>query len=72
MSDSTGVIPTDVADLTDTHNTAFTPKSHSHAIGDLPTANSITNGDTTHIVSADVIYDYIDNIIGDADDWLTS
>lgn len=64
--------PTDVADFTDNHNTAFTPKSHSHSISDLPTANSITDGDTTHIASVDVIYDYIDEIIGDADDWLTS
>lgn len=64
--------PTDVADFTDNYNTAFTPKSHSHVIGDLPTANAITDGDTTHIASVDVIYDYIDSIIGDADDWLTS
>lgn len=45
---------------------------HSHTISDLPTANSITDGDTTHIASVDVIYDYIEEIIGDADDWLTS
>lgn len=64
--------PTDVADFTDNYNTAFTPKSHSHSISDLPTANSISDGDTTHIASVDVIYDYIEEIIGDADDWLTS
>ena len=50
----------------------FPPDTHSHSIGDLPTANAITNGDTTHIASVDVIYDYIDEVIGDADDWLTS
>lgn len=50
----------------------FPPDTHSHSIGDLPTANSITDGDTTHIASVDVIYDYIDEVIGDADDWLTS
>lgn len=72
LTDTTGIIPTDVSDLTDTDDTAFTPKSHSHSISDLPTANSITDGDTTHIASVDVIYDYIDSIIGDADDWLTS
>ena len=72
LTDSTGIIPSDVSDLTDTQNTQFTPKTHSHSIGDLPTANTITDGDTTHIASVDVIYDYIDEIIGDADDWLTS
>lgn len=65
-------IPVDVSDLTDTENTPFTPKTHTHSISDLPTANTITDGDTTHIASVDVIYDYIDEIIGDADDWLTS
>ena len=33
---------------------------------------TITNGDTTHAPSCDAVYDYIDSIIGDADDWLTS
>ena len=65
-------IPADISDLTDTQNTPFTPKSHSHTISDLPTANSITDGDTTHVATVDVIHDYIDEIIGDADDWLTS
>ena len=50
----------------------FPPSTHTHSIGDLPTANTITDGDTSHVVSADVIHDYIDSIIGDADDWLTS
>ena len=50
----------------------YAEASHSHTVSDLPTANSITDGDTTHIVTADVIHDYIDEIIGDADDWLTS
>jgi len=72
LTDTTGIIPEDVSDLTDTNNTPFTPKSHSHTISDLPTANSITDGDTTHIATVDVIYDYIDDIIGDAEDWLTS
>lgn len=51
---------------------SYSQSGHSHTISDLPTANSITDGDTTHIASVDVIYDYIDEIIGDADDWLTS
>ena len=72
LTDNTGIIPEDVSDLTDTQNTPFTPKSHSHTVSDLPTANSITDGDTTHIATVDVIHDYIDEIIGDADDWLTS
>lgn len=72
LTDNTGIIPEDVSDLTDTQNTPFTPKSHSHTISDLPTANSITDGDTTHVATVDVIHDYIDEIIGDADDWLTS
>lgn len=50
----------------------YAEASHSHAVSDLPTANSITDGDTTHIATVDVIHDYIDEIIGDADDWLTS
>lgn len=33
---------------------------------------TVTDGDTTHAPSADAVRDYIDEVIGDADDWLTS
>ena len=32
----------------------------------------VTDGDTTHAPSADAVRDYIAEVIGDADDWLTS
>lgn len=53
-------------------SSAYAAASHSHTISDLPTANSITNGDTTHVVTADVIYDYIDDIIGDIEEDMLS
>ena len=53
-------------------SSAYAAASHSHTISDLPTANSITDGDTTHVVTADVIYDYIDDLIGDIEEDMLS
>lgn len=40
--------------------------------GGASIVQEVTNGDTTHAPSGDAVYDYIEEIIGDADDWLTS
>ena len=42
-SDLTGkpTIPTDVSDLTDTNNTTFTPKSHSHGLTDVTDTSTV-------------------------------
>lgn len=53
-------------------SSAYATSGHSHDISTLPTANSITNGDTTHLVSADVIYDYINSIIGNLEEDMLS
>lgn len=34
-------IPTDVSDLTDTNNTTFTPKSHSHGLTDVTDTSTV-------------------------------
>ena len=39
--------------------------SHSHSIGDLPTA-TISDGDTTHVPTCDAVYDFVDTMVGGA------
>ena len=50
----------------------YAEASHSHTVSDLPTANSITDGDTTHIPSSDAVYDFVMNIIGDIEEDMLS
>ena len=46
-------IPTDVSQLSDNNNTAFTPKSHSHSEYVNPTiADNLTTNDATQVLSA--------------------
>lgn len=65
-------IPVDVSDLTDTQNTAFTPKTHTHneyltkttadtyyqAIG---SSSAITSSDLTDVETVEVVVTYTDN-----------
>ena len=61
-------IPSDVSDLTDTHNTAFTPKSHSHTTSDIsnfpstmpPSSHTHTMSDVSDLDTVEVTVNYID------------
>lgn len=65
-------IPVDVSDLTDTQNTAFTPKTHTHneyltkATADtyyqaIGSSSTITSSDLTDVEIVDVVVTYTDN-----------
>lgn len=65
-------IPVDVSDLTDTQNTAFTPKTHTHneyltkATADtyyqaIGSSSAITSSDLTDVETVEVVVTYTDN-----------
>ena len=64
------LIPTDVSELTDSQNTAFTPKTHTHANMELTTNKSSSistdTGSTTKYPTVDAVEDYVSDMIGDA------
>ena len=61
-------IPSDVSELTDTQNTAFTPKSHTHAISDVTNLQSTLNDKAEESDLLDLIYPigsiYMDKEVG--------
>lgn len=68
---TSGLVDTYTITFDDDTTTTFTVTNGSDATA-TPLTDSVTNGDTTHAVTPNAVYDYIESVIGDADDWLTS